>query len=80
MNHTIIRVTWDAPRSTWIVQEGRTVIGRYPHHDPAVAAARRFARKRSPSTIIVHGTDGKVEEECTVNTDRTGEPPVHLAQ
>jgi len=56
---TEVQVLFDD--SEWLVQVDGDTVGQHPTKAPAVAAAKKLAVQRSPSTLVIHKMDGAVQ-------------------
>lgn len=64
---TVYRV---APsRDGWELFRGNAKLEGYGRQEDAVAAGREAARADRPSQLVVHGTDGRIEDEATYSDD-----------
>jgi hypothetical protein len=44
-------------------------LGAWDHKDLAVDRAREIAKENEPSQVVVHGEDGRIQEEWTYGDD-----------
>ena len=55
--------------SGWKVEHSSTVDGTFATKDEAVRHGRTIAKDNQPSQLVVHTTDGKIEDESTYRDD-----------
>lgn len=53
----------------WQVTEAGRVVGSYRTKDAAQQAGRELAQAESPSQLITHTADGRIEDEATYEGD-----------
>ena len=51
--------------NSWAVRLNDGIIGRFGSQQDAAQAAKRIARDKQPSQVLVQGRDGKWQEEST---------------
>jgi hypothetical protein len=53
----------------WVVKNNGKVMSSHSTKVLAVEAGRALAKKYLPSSLYIHGTDGKIDEEYCYGTD-----------
>ena len=53
----------------WQLRRDQKVVSTHERQDDAVAAGRDAARSDQPSQLVVHGADGKIQDESTYQND-----------
>ena len=67
MDRTVLHVV---PRSGhWHVENGDEEVATSDKKDKAIELARKAAQSSMPSQVVVHGEDGKVQDEFTYQDD-----------
>ena len=54
--------------------EDKGELGAWDHKDMAIARAKELAKESTLSQVIVHGEDGKIQEEFTYGADPSDIP------
>ncbi|MFC7625247.1 DUF2188 domain-containing protein [Microlunatus sp. GCM10028923] len=67
MDRNVVHVV---PRSGhWQVEQGETGIATSDTKEKAIQLAREAAGRTKPSQVVVHGEDGRVQDEFTYEDD-----------
>jgi hypothetical protein len=76
MTRTVITVFRVLPPvlGEWELYRGSRELGRYDDKTSAVAEGRRLARENMPSRLIVHRSNGQIEDEIAFPDDSLAEP------
>ncbi|HEU0212850.1 MAG TPA: DUF2188 domain-containing protein [Jiangellaceae bacterium] len=76
MTRTVITVFRVLPPvlGEWELYRGSRELGRYDDKASAVAEGRRLAQQSVPSRLIVHRSNGEIEDEIAFLDDSLAEP------
>ena len=58
----------------WELYRGSRELGRYDDRASAVAEGRRLAQENVPSRLVVHTSNGEIEDEFAFPADSFAEP------
>ena len=67
-DRTVYRVQPD-PDGGWKLRKNEQTVEQFPHQREAIDRGRELARGDQPSQLLVHGKDGKIEDESTYQDD-----------